>query len=79
MANTPAGIIKIAKKYNIPICISGIIRSKDMTHTIIIKEIKTLNLEDNIEDILKLVNNKLGEFIYQYPEQWIWIHNRWGE
>ena len=38
---------------------------------------KSVNSEDRIKLILAEMNNAIGKFIFENPEQWFWLHNRW--
>ncbi len=43
-------------------------------------EIKKTDIpEKDILDLTKRVNDLLSSWIYEYPEQWLWIHHRWDK
>ena len=36
-----------------------------------------LNKKEAIQNITDKINHRLQEWIYRYPEEWFWLHNRW--
>lgn len=80
-ASTYIGAAKIALKTGAPIVPSIAIRNKDGSHNFIFEQviqpedfkIKTKPAITLIEYISKV----LEKYIYQYPEQWFWVHKRW--
>lgn len=92
LANTATAIARIATKYNIPIIPARVIRLGEANFAVEIKHpldtdiLKKISLEGHnykdsqeklIFNITKKINQQLEEWIYQYPEQWFWVHNRW--
>jgi Kdo2-lipid IVA lauroyltransferase/acyltransferase len=80
-AYTPSNMASLALKYDssvIPLFIRRINNSK---HILTVKEpvqiIRTDNLEHDIEtntaNFTKIIENTIKE----YPEQWVWVHDRW--
>jgi len=39
--------------------------------------VRSDNLEDDAEKVIMLSTRALEEIIRDWPEQWIWLHNRW--
>lgn len=35
-------------------------------------------LEEQVKELTRLHQNLLADMIKKYPEQWFWMHNRWG-
>lgn len=35
------------------------------------------NYEADVRSIMQAINDLLSEWIFRYPEQWLWIHRRW--
>jgi len=33
--------------------------------------------QKDVETLMTTVNDHLGDWIKQRPEQWLWVHNRW--
>jgi KDO2-lipid IV(A) lauroyltransferase len=58
------------------------IRQKDNHHQVIIepayKLITTSNIKDDIIKNTAILTKKLETYIRQYPDQWLWLHNRWA-
>ncbi|MFT5702895.1 MAG: KDO2-lipid IV(A) lauroyltransferase [Rickettsiales bacterium] len=81
-ALTTTSIAKLALKYNVPLIPARSIREGHQFKFMVRVE-KPLEVEklDNTNDsVLALtikINQKLEEWITQYPNQWFWVHNRW--
>jgi KDO2-lipid IV(A) lauroyltransferase len=80
LASTARGPAVLALRTGAPIIVTCLIR-QGIKHTMIISEpirlIKTGNWKQDI-----LINTRqwceiLEKFIYKYPEQWFWLHQRW--
>ncbi|MFQ3675069.1 MAG: hypothetical protein SNJ64_00825 [Endomicrobiia bacterium] len=54
----------------------GIIYRKNNLHKIKIIELNSELFFDRINFVTE-INNILSYYIKLYPEQWVWIHNRW--
>ena len=39
---------------------------------------KTANIESDTITILTHINDHIGQWIIEHPEQWFWVHKRWG-
>jgi KDO2-lipid IV(A) lauroyltransferase len=78
-AKTPVGPILLAIRTGSPIVPMAIVREKDSTHKIIItKAIETgKNNQGNVVKITQECTKRLEEIIREYPEQWVWMHERW--
>ncbi|MBD3181914.1 lipid A biosynthesis lauroyl acyltransferase [Candidatus Poribacteria bacterium] len=80
-AFTPRGPASIALRTGAAVVPAFIVRQNDDTHRIIIqpalKLIKTGNQEKDIEANTEYFNKVIESFIRKYPEQWIWMHQRW--
>jgi len=79
-AFTPHMPVKIAIRYKIPLSQMFLIREKGEKYVLYIQKIDVIETENEIESsILNLekYSEKLEEFIKKYPEQWVWMHERW--
>jgi len=76
-ALTPVSFIELMIKYQIPAVIGVIYRNKDKKYKIKIISIEKKYYENTIE-CAKYINNVLSKYILSYPEQWVWMHNRWN-
>lgn len=81
MASCSRGPVAMALKTKAPLLFSIDIRQPDDRHKIIISAPIELEISGNYEkdmicNTAKLMS-KLESYIRQYPEQWMWQHNRW--
>ena len=82
-ALTTTSIAKLALKYNVPLIPARSIRIGkefkfvvDVEKPIEFQKIANIN-ENSIINLTIKVNQKLEEWIKEYPAQWFWVHNRW--
>ena len=80
-AFTPRGPASIALRTGAALIPAFIIRQKDDTHKIVIEKALELKTTGNQEEEV-LINTArftkiIESYIRKYPEQWIWIHQRW--
>ena len=84
-AITTTSIARMAIKYNIPIIPARSIRLNNGNNKIkfsieVEKPLKyeiSKNIEKDVLGITLQINQKLEEWIRQFPDQWFWVHNRW--
>jgi len=76
-SRTPSGFAKISREFSIPIIVGVNIRLKPFSFKIMISE-PLLPDEKSDKQIVDEVNSILTDFIKVQPEQWMWIHRRWG-
>jgi len=86
-ALTTASIAKLALKYNVPLIPARSIRvGREFKFLVRVEKPiefqETASISGSItnDDVLSLttkVNQKLEEWIREYPSQWFWVHNRW--
>jgi KDO2-lipid IV(A) lauroyltransferase len=80
-AMTATAIAKLALKFKCDLIPAYCIRKKGVSfkvkylEPITYKKIKKLSSE---KEILLFLNTYIESWIVKNPEQWIWIHNRWG-
>ncbi len=84
-ALTATSIAKLALKYNLPLIPARSIRigeefkfSVRVEKPIEFQKTTTISV-DSIADLTTKVNQKLEEWIKEYPSQWFWVHNRWKQ
>jgi KDO2-lipid IV(A) lauroyltransferase len=77
----PTGAIHFALKYKLPLIFLYSILNEDNTQTIkIIKRIELIETEDFKNDVKVNTQNLIylmEKAIKEYPEQWMWFHDRW--
>ena len=79
-AFTPFIPVKIAVRNDIPLVWAFLIREKNEKYVFFIQKVEIVKTENEMETYilnLEKFNEKLGEFVKKYPEQWVWMHNRW--
>jgi len=56
-------------------------RNQDNTHKLIIEPPLKIsyrkNYKDNVEEITRVISQKIEEYIRKYPSQWMWTQRRW--
>lgn len=78
-AQTAPAVATIALKMNLPIYMARCVRGADGVFDI---EVYPLNLDKQkdkqafIEDTMQKINREFEKWIYEKPEQWLWIHRR---
>ena len=83
-ALTTAAIARLALKYDVPLIPARSIRiGREFKFLVQIEKPiefqKTANINDSILNLTTKVNQKLEEWIKEYPSQWFWVHNRWKQ
>ena len=80
-ASTARGPVTLALKTGAPLIFSLSIRQPDDRHHVYISPPIHPNPSDNFErDVATYTTqmlNHLEAYIHKYPEQWLWLHNRW--
>ena len=74
---------RLALKYNVPLIPFRSIRvGRKFAFEVRIEKPLEFKKTDNITDsevfaLTVKMNEKLEEWIKEYPSQWFWVHNRW--
>lgn len=81
-AITTTSIARIALRYNIQIIPARIIRRKDSQKFLAeLEKPLAIPADDDfnlaIHNLTRSINQKLEQWINEYPSQWFWVHNRW--
>ena len=81
-AYTPTGVASLALRSNIPVVMGYSHRLADGHHLVVFEKPLTLvrsgNSEEDVKANTALFTKCLEEFILKCPEQWVWMHRRWG-
>ncbi len=81
LASMSVGAIRIALKYDVPICFAVIHREKGPFHKIIVTPPLTLKKTGDVEnDILvnlEMIVKIMEEYIQQYPAEYMWFYKIW--
>ena len=80
-ASTAKGPVSLALKTGAPMLFSLDIRQQDDRHHVYISPPIHLEPSENFERDIELYTThlmkQLEKHIQEYPEQWLWLHNRW--
>ncbi len=80
-AYTPVGPVKLGLVTGASIVPSFMIRKGDNTFKLVLEEPIVLSRGENTEDDIKRYTQEwtdvLEKYVRQYPEQWVWLHQRW--
>jgi KDO2-lipid IV(A) lauroyltransferase len=80
-ARTPVGPILLPYKTGSPIVPMAIVRKEQNRYKIVVKpEVKLTISEDREKDVLEVTQRctrVLESIIREYPDQWLWMHDRW--
>lgn len=81
-AITTTSIARIALRYNVPVIPARVIRignqvkfKAGLEKPLAIPE--TSDVNSAILSLSRTINEKLEQWIREYPSQWFWVHNRW--
>lgn len=75
-AMTAPAIATLSLKYNCPIIPIQIIRKENSHFEVVIhSEIEHKNKTPEV--IMNEINQEIGKWVKQNPEQWFWLHKRW--
>jgi Kdo2-lipid IVA lauroyltransferase/acyltransferase len=81
LAYTPSGVVRLARRNDIPVFVVTTARQKDNTHRIFVsREIKLHVYKDETEDVVKaieIINGHISATVEKFPDQWVWMHRRW--
>lgn len=77
-APTPIGPAKIIAQVKLPVVLGALVREEGtFLYKFILKDISKIVNKDPVA-ITEECTNYLEDIIKEYPEQWVWMHNRWG-
>ena len=81
MSSVYSGPAVVAIKTGSDIVLAISVRQPDYSYKVELTELPFDNLPENydekIKEICRRYLNSLEGFIRQYPQQWLWLHNRW--
>ncbi|MFV0430749.1 MAG: hypothetical protein ACK5MJ_01055 [Alphaproteobacteria bacterium] len=82
MAPTNGLLADLAAKLDVDILPCRTIRLDDGRLKVVVEPSLSYEESNNIEEtkmnILIAMNNKIESWVREYPEQWFWLHKRWG-
>jgi Kdo2-lipid IVA lauroyltransferase/acyltransferase len=80
-ARTPVGPARIALRFGIPVVPLHIRRVEGGRYSLVIEpplDLSGFSGEDGYLELTAEVTRRIGEWIREDPEQWIWMHERWA-
>lgn len=81
-AKTNPLLAKLARRYNCPVHGARTVRLPNGRFRLEITDELVLPRDKNgdvdIKGTTQLVTNVIEEWVREYPEQWLWMHRRWG-
>jgi Kdo2-lipid IVA lauroyltransferase/acyltransferase len=81
LCGTVAGPAVVALKTGSPIVPLFCVRMRNDTHRVVVGEpiepIVTDDKAGDIDRIMTLINFEIEKMVRGYPEQWLWLHDRW--
>lgn len=79
MAPTTPAPANIAIKWGYPIFMTRVIRTKGANYQVEILPVMEVPEKATAIEIMTMVNKCMEGWIKEYPEQWFWVHRRWGK
>ncbi len=80
-AFTPRGPVSIALRTGAVLVPAFLVRQEDDTHKIVAEKALDLKITGDSEEDIRLNTARstkiIESYIRKYPEQWIWMHQRW--
>ncbi|MBN2676094.1 MAG: hypothetical protein JXR30_02460 [Alphaproteobacteria bacterium] len=79
-AQTSTALSRLSAKFNCPILPIQMVREKGFRHRVIIHSpiLPSSGKEEDILLNMQKINDIIGGWVKDYPEQWFWINNRWN-
>ena len=77
---TPFVPVKIAIRMEIPLIWAFLVREKGDKYVLNFEKTEVVQGETEMETYilnLEKFSERFGEYVKKYPEQWVWIHDRW--
>jgi KDO2-lipid IV(A) lauroyltransferase len=82
-AMTASAIAELALRYELPIVPARVLRNKgahfEATMFPPLTYEKTGDHDQDVRAIMTMINDTLGTWVRDYPEQWFWVHKRWPQ
>ena len=70
----------LALKAGVPLFVAMCHRSDGGRYRVEIEEIDSTGLgtsKTDAEELARRYTKAIERYIYRYPEEWLWLHNRW--
>lgn len=69
---------ELAQRYHVPIVMVRVVRESGASFRLELEEIAVAP-EESAAEIMQRIHRQLESWISEFPEQWLWIHRRWGK
>lgn len=81
-AKAPTGAVSLALKFDIPLLLVYNTFNEDNSCTVhVLDEVELVKTDSFKDDVINNTQNlihKMEDVIREYPEQWMWFHDRWN-
>lgn len=80
-AKAPTGAVSLALKFDIPLIWGYNYFNEDNSCTAVIEKfdlVKTGNFKEDVHENTQRLIKSMEKVIREYPEQWMWFHDRWN-
>ncbi len=82
-AMTAPALTELALKHDIPLVPIRVLREpRAHFHVHLFRPLEIVRTGDDAKDVhaaLRAINRTFEDWIRQYPDQWLWLHRRWGD
>lgn len=79
LAKTTAAPANIALKYGTPLVMSRVVRTHGANYKLEFYEPLHVSDADDAQAVMLKIHKYFESWILEHPEQWFWVHNRWGK
>lgn len=76
-ARTFTSVTRLAMRTGYPVVVGSFVRVAPFRYRLVGGEPLRFSREDDLAKCTQLLNDRLGEAIRKYPEQYLWAHRRW--
>lgn len=76
-AKTFTSVTRLAMRYGYPIVVGSFVRIAPYKYRLVGGDPLKFPKDADREAATQLLNDRLGEAIRKYPEQYLWVHKRW--
>ncbi|MBO6067430.1 MAG: lysophospholipid acyltransferase family protein, partial [Kiritimatiellae bacterium] len=76
-AKTFTSVTRLAMRYGYPIIVGSFVRVAPYKYRLVGGDPLVFAKDADREAATQLLNDRLGEAIRKYPEQYLWVHKRW--
>lgn len=76
-AHTFTSATRLAMRYGYPIVVGSFVRIAPFKYRLVGGEPLKFAKSDDLLECTQLLNDRLGDAIRKYPEQYLWSHRRW--